>query len=626
MNGRSVRRKVGDLSPSHLIFTFGVGAIVDLPSLSVMVMGLDDWDVAHNVEIGEERLLAAVQAQLGEQVERLFSPPLAPDFGSPSNPLDESAHLGVPVAPFPRWVRCPWCHLLAPLNSGLFELKVHPYRPDRTRYVHANCTKPGTPPTVLPARFLVACKLGHLDDFPWVAYVHRGPTECRALLRLREYGVSGEATDVEVRCDACGASRRMADAFGGDAQQALPVCRARRPHLRDFQDQACHEPVKSILLGASNSWFPITLSALSVPTASNRLAQRVDEHWVVLEKATTREVLEAFRQIGQLRAFAQFSDDALWSAITARRDTPADEGDAEKVRDLKRPEWSVFSQPDPARNSADFHLTPVGPPPRYERFFSKIVLVERLREVRALIGFTRIESPGDFEDVGEIPPDRQAPLARRPPRWVPGSEVRGEGIFLEFDEKSVAGWCEAAEIVARDREFREAHRQWRRARWIEPAEAGFPGIRYVLLHSFAHALMRQLALECGYTAASIRERIYSREPYADDGPMAGVLLYTAAPDSEGTLGGLVSLGKPETLTRHIEQALEQMRLCASDPLCAEHHPHRDGVTLHGAACHACLFAPETSCERGNKYLDRTLLVRTFGQASGAFFDREESRP
>jgi hypothetical protein len=141
----------------------------------------------------------------------------------------------------------------------------------------------------------------------------------------------------------------------------------------------------------------------------------------------------------------------------------------------------------------------------------------------------------------------------------------------------------------------------------------------VLLHSLAHALIRQFAIECGYSAASIRERIYSRPPGSDGEPMAGVLLYTAAPDSEGTLGGLVALGDPRVLGRHLDQALEGMKLCASDPLCAEHHPIKDGLTLHGAACHACLFLPETSCERGNKYLDRSVLVSTVESDELAFF-------
>jgi hypothetical protein len=195
--------------------------------------------------------------------------------------------------------------------------------------------------------------------------------------------------------------------------------------------------------------------------------------------------------------------------------------------------------------------------------------------------------------------------------------VRGEGVFIQFAEGAVADWT--ARVAALDEDFLEAHRQWRRARNLMPPEARYPGVRFVLLHSFAHALMRQLSLECGYTAASIRERIYSASPSQDDGPMAGVLLYTAAPDSEGTLGGLVSLGEPNVLGRLIDQALGDTELCASDPLCSEHDPVRGGLTLHAAACHACLFAPETSCESGNKYLDRSVLVRTFNRKDASFF-------
>jgi hypothetical protein len=161
-------------------------------------------------------------------------------------------------------------------------------------------------------------------------------------------------------------------------------------------------------------------------------------------------------------------------------------------------------------------------------------------------------------------------------------------------------------------------------RRIDPVEAGFPGIRYALLHSLSHALMRQFSLECGYSAASIRERLYVRE--GDDGqePMAGLLLYTAAPDSEGTLGGLVSLGEPAELGRHLASALDAMTFCASDPLCAEHRPAGDGRSVHAAACHACLFASETSCERGNRFLDRSLLVETVDEADLAFFKAPEA--
>ena len=183
-------------------------------------------------------------------------------------------------------------------------------------------------------------------------------------------------------------------------------------------------------------------------------------------------------------------------------------------------------------------------------------------KVRALVGFTRIESPGDYAEVGDFPRGQRVPLSRKEPRWVPTSEIRGEGVFLQFSEPAIEKWIKKTR--EREAEFFEAHRRWRQNRGLEPND-GFPTMRYVLLHSVAHALIRQFAIECGYTTASIRERIYSRPPGGDHEPMAGILLYTAAPDSEGTLGGLVALGEPKTLGRHLDQALEAMRFVRVGP-------------------------------------------------------------
>ena len=142
-------------------------------------------------------------------------------------------------------------------------------------------------------------------------------------------------------------------------------------------------------------------------------------------------------------------------------------------------------------------------------------------------------------------------------------------------------------------QFLRAHRHWRSQRKLEPS-LGFPGLRYVLLHSLSHALIRQFSVECGYAAASLKERIYSSTP-DDEEAMAGILIYTAAPDSEGTLGGLVTLGETANLEQHLDQALERLEICSSDPLCAETQPEQAFLSLHGAACHNCLFLPETWC-------------------------------
>ncbi|HEX5081873.1 MAG TPA: DUF1998 domain-containing protein [Blastocatellia bacterium] len=606
------KRKVGDLRPSQLLHTFGVGSIVELPNLSVMVMGLDDWPVEQGAsEINEPRLLRAVQRELGSQVVKLLTPPVTHDSTGPqSNPFDDTANIGVPVAPFPRWLLCPYCRLLAPIQSGLFELKLDPYRRDHSRYVHRNCKKPGKPPTAVPARFLVACANGHLDDFPWVEYVHKGKTDCRYELRLYELGASGEVADIQAQCVKCDRKRRMSDAFGTEGKAQLPHCRGRWPHLRKFNEEECKEDQRGILLGASNSWFGIMLSALSIPTTTDKLGQLVEQNWSELEECESAREVKLKRKL--LRGLAAYTDDQVWEAVEKNKNSASQ--DEEEATDLREPEWKVFSNPDPKLNSRDFKLKVVRPPESYAQVLRKVVLAERLREVQSLIGFTRIESPGDYSEITELPGERRSPLSRSAPRWAPTSDVRGEGVFLHFSEDAIQSWLK--NVKSLDGDFFNAHKRFRKSRGLTP-ESNYPAMRYVLLHSLAHALIRQFSLECGYTTASIRERIYSRQAGGDKEPMAGILLYTAAPDSEGTLGGLVSLGDPKTLARHLDQALEEMRLCASDPLCAEHRPIGD--TLHGSACHACLFLPETSCERGNKYLDRSVLVSTVERADYAFF-------
>jgi Domain of unknown function (DUF1998) len=595
---------VGELRPSQLLHTYGVGATVELPEMTTLVMGLDDWPDVLGQPVSEPRLLAAVRAAAGAQVERLLTPPVVP----------EGDGLGVPVSPFPRWLRCPLCGLLSAIDDEIFSLRLDRWRPERTTYVHEGCPKSHTkrPPTAYPARYLAACQDGHLDDFPWVGFLHGG-VPCQGTLRLIELGAGGRPGDVRLSCDTCGRQRRMSQAFGEEALPYLPPsCRGRHPHLG--VNEACEQLPVTLILGASNAWFPVQSSALSIPTREGELAQAVDEAWAILDGMPAgREFLEyslkSNAELSKLRKLAEsVGVDAVEAAIVGRQDALA-EGDP---ADLRTPEWQVLSAPDEAPETPDFKLRSVGPPRQYEDRIADVVLVERLREVSALRGFTRLNAPDDLAARGGA----VTRLAREAPRWLPCSEVRGEGIFIRFPEQAILAWEQAFRESGAAKSLRQGHEAWRSRRGLPPGE-GWPGERYVLLHTFSHALIRELALECGYTASSIRERLYSASG-SDVEQMAGVLLFTAAPDSEGTLGGLVSLGEPEHFGPLLGQALERAQLCSSDPLCSEHNPGTDGST-HAAACHACQFASETSCEGGNRYLDRATVAPTLTQSKLAYF-------
>jgi hypothetical protein len=343
----------------------------------------------------------------------------------------------------------------------------------------------------------------------------------------------------------------------------------------------------------------------------------VEDKWEILQGIPSREVLphviKPLADTGQLPGIRNFDFDKIWAAIEERRSRSGAEGNGEV--DLKIPEWIVLQDPDPKSHWPDFMVKLGEPPEGFGDFISSVVLVERLREVNTLIGFTRVDPPEEGFEGGE-PPTR-APLSTDRPTWLLATEVRGEGIFLSFELGLLSDWLARKAVRDRSEILFSGHRSWRAARRLKPLEANFPGVLCTLLHTFSHVLLRELSLECGYNAASIRERIYASGP-GKPPDMAGVLLYTAASDSDGTLGGLVELGKPENLGRLISQALKHAQVCSSDPLCSEHIPVHD-ATLHGAACHACSFVPETSCEFGNRYLDRSLLVPTFQGMETAFF-------
>ena len=448
-------------------------------------------------------------------------------------------------------------------------------------------------------------------------YVHQRNVPCKpSRLTLREFGAAGEASDIIVKCLECNKDRRMADAFDRDNFQI--ACSGHHPHLRKIES-GCEELARTILLGASNSWFPMVMSALSLPPREqDKLSSLITEQWGALKDIPSLEVARFVTAASRMPLLVDFTAEQIWAAIETRKQA-GNQDDGEES-DLKIAEWEVLTQNPPPAPTKDFRVTRVPAPTGFGQFFEETILLELLREVRALLAFTRIESKGDFADAAYVDDGRQTPLSRQSPTWLPAAEVRGEGIFLRLKEDALQTWEQKPEVQRLEQEFFNAHKRWRGLRKQNPPEAAFPGIRFVLLHSLSHALMRQIALECGYTAASVRERLYCRSIGQEHGPMSGILIYTAASDSEGTLGGLVQLGQSITLGRQIQHALESMRICGSDPLCSEHSPVADGRGVHGACCHACLFAPETSCERGNRFLDRTTLVGTFAAKAAEFFN------
>ncbi|MCR2817313.1 DUF1998 domain-containing protein [Microbacterium sp. zg.Y1090] len=634
------RARIGSIRPNGMLYTSGIGATVDLPQIAVMPQGIDAWDKAYARMGGDPplvlvpRLIEAVRRQLGQQVGELRQPPWLPDdLGGNTTPI------GIPTRIFPQWLRCTGCDLLAPVSAAsTFEFEnTRKHRPDLARFVHKACKGrfggKARPRAAVPARYLIACTNGHLDEFPYVDWVHGADghrTECVAQpkMRMLEWR-SNLGPQVSIKCVVCGSSRNIAELTRAGGEDSLPNCRGRHPHLPSYAsaDEPCQGEVRLMLLGAANQWFPATISVLVLP--SRKVPQPADTVTEVLgippaqvAKMTSLAAVAGWRTFAPeniTERFAGISDEELWTAIQiARGDLPPLAAAAAgpigyDPNYLLAPEWETLTHPteflaEDRRNGFKVHPVPVAA--TLDTTISDVVAVDRIRKANAFIGFTRIDA---LDRVGDDA-TRIAPISLSgKPKWVPATEDRGEGVFLRFKEAVVETWeagvlesaVWAAHCAAHERNL--ARRQSTTAAAVS-ADDRMPPPRYWALHTLSHLLIREMAMSSGYGSASLSERIYAWRASEGRDPAAGILITTTSPDSEGTLGGLVDLARTDRLEPVLQEALHRAQRCSSDPICAHRVPKNQEDFLHGAACHFCAFLSETSCERANRFLDRRFVL------------------
>lgn len=594
----------GKIRQSQVVGTFGAGSLLDLVDDAVLVGGLNFWKWNDQRVIVDRRLREAVQHVLGERKLRYDKAFLKPPAGDEQGPARGQ---GIQVLEFPHWFVCqnPKCRRLLRSSSLEMESKHYIHQCDGPERRRERC---------VPIRFVASCPRGHLADVNWTSWAHEGPSCDAPQLQLDE-GATGDFAEVKVLCLSCQAKRPLIDLT---VKEKAGKCNGERPWLGADASERCTESRKLLVRSASNGYFPQVMSALSLPELETDVRSAVQSVWGTLQVATAQS-LSVFRTIPEVAAaIGAFTDEAVLAAIAQLKtglSPPREEirtaeyrtflaAKAEKAGELPQNETERFYF---ARTATPRGGLPTG--------FSRLVLLKRLKEVRVQIGFTRFEAAtpnlqGEY-DLGV----ESAPLGLDTD-WLPASEVQGEGFFLQLDEALLKRWEESAPVEARRQVLQRAHDLHNAG---EARGQPFPGVRYYLLHSFAHMLMSAVSMDCGYPASSIQERIYCSPPGASHG-MAGVLLYTGTSGSEGTLGGLVEQGRE--LRRHLRHALELGHLCSNDPVCASHQP--DGPSerrLEGAACHGCLYVAECSCERFNRQLDRSLVVPTLGSPQGlAFFE------
>jgi hypothetical protein len=638
------RARVGSARPSSLMYTYGPGAVMDLPGISVMPAGLNDWEPIWRrrefvPRYVEPRLLDVVRLHLGPQVNELRPYPWQPKSNSLSK---EGGDLGIPARVFPQWYRCTGCDLLAPLPLFTYT-NTHPFRPDLASISHEKC--PGRrrgkasggsrSSRAVPARHLLTCSGGHLDEFPYDLWVHRGkacPKVPQPTLKMQD-AYLGNSVGARITCTSCDAVRGMAEAQGAVGSEKLPQeCRGRHPHLGAF-DKNCEEKPALIMMGASNLWFAATQSVIVMPRTDQESLEAIGQR---LQAEVGMEKIEEFgSDVKFIRALADgkvdlegIADSDL-AAIISDLLAPDPSGDEQGEQlaawdpvELLVPEWAYLQKPSLfAHQSSDSDLMvteKTGFGPSLPEGIERVVAVDRLKKVNAFMGFTRLDELDRVSDRAS----RLVKLTRNGrPEWVPATEDLGEGIFLQLNADRVDAWEASVTESAVWEAHWEAHRRNFNRRFsatsadVDP-DTRLPVPRYWLLHTLSHVLIREMAMSCGYGAASLTERIYGWPASDERESAAGILICTTAADSDGTLGGLVALAEPGRFEYVVAKALRRAGRCSSDPVCAQRTPSDPEDFLHGAACHSCTFASETSCEKSNRFLDRRFLL-TLPSADGA---------
>lgn len=616
MKPKGAPRAHGQIRRSQVVTTFGPGAMLDLPSHSVILGGLEFWGDplrSGSTAIREERLLERVRRLLERDDIVMYPPPVDLADGA-------DGAVGITAFLFPEWFvgqyeEMPRAGIRSrPLLNRRDLVTGKFFGPDKKKY------------PVVPIRFVQACINGHIADIDWHGFAHEYKDTCKRKLWLDERGTSGDLADIFVRCECGRASRSLAQALPHDDRpMPLGFCRGHRPWLGVNSREECGgedgkaQPNRLLIRSASNAYFPQILSVISIPESDALLKKGVDQVWedFLLYVESLDDLKKERRKARVAPALEGFSDDAVFAEIQRRKT-----GVGAPDKTIKQAEIeTLLAQKDAVGEDApdgDFYATALPLPNDRRgamRKVARVVLVHRLREVTAQVGFTRFESATPDID-GELALEVRRAALSREAAWVPAVENRGEGVLIAFDQAALDDWVKRAPVKKRLTALREGFDAWKgthtRAKGIE-----FPGPRYVLLHSLSHLLITAMSLACGYSASAIRERIYVTSAGA------GILLYTGTPDSEGTLGGLVDVGR--NVGEHLRAALEYGTLCANDPVCAQHrpdNPHEERF-LHGSACHGCLLIAEPSCERRNEYLDRALVVPTVEGLGTEFFGEED---
>ena len=601
-----------ELRQGQLISPFGIGALhVSSDGTSLITGGLDYWllpDFTNENFIESEFRIEEPRLQRMLNVDYFLFPP---DYRQKDKYATQQVNkeIRIPMFRFPHTYFCQRCGLMRQLRPTDKQVPV--------------CDCEGKKKLV-PVPLVAICDHGHAQEFPWSEWAHEKVIpECGSNeLYFRDNGTPG-LEGLTVECKKCGSKRSLFNATTATSPEKSYLtdslaesgerylCRGEKPWL-NAKDNSCSRPLRASLRSASNLYFPIVRSAIHIPNSSipeklQSLFEQSSELTAVLDLAPNVEIEPLKARFPQLSEFKDLDiKKGIQGYIDAKQDSKKHQNKkiSEIQNDLRQEEYEVLGK-DCNSNSLSVRKMELK---EYGKIvtdnFSTICLIDKLRETRALAGFTRI-----FPDTEMTTEELQGLMREDSPiknrKWLPANIVYGEGIFLVLNKGRLDAWENNPLITSRIDRLAKNYAQAQLARKLIPRQ--FPP-RFILLHTLSHLIMNQMIFEAGYSSASLRERLYVSTDSGQE--MYGMLIYTAAGDSDGSMGGLVNLGLPGAFEEILSTAIENANWCSADPICMEMSTHGgqgpDNCNL--AACHNCSLVPETACEEFNRFLDRGVII------------------
>jgi len=635
----------GPLRQSQVIAPFGPGAIhTDRFGISLICCGLDHWfsRIENETDCDEFKITDEWRINRSLGVDHLRKPP---DYRNPIPGIDvPNIGLTIPFLRFPTWHYCS--------NCGYMKRTSLTYQGPKDKNICPVCqTEKSIKTPLVQVRFAVVCDQGHIQDFPWNEWAHQDLyPECgEDSLILKEYG-GGTLDSIEVICTKCRKRKRLGGITSGELQlKGEPfTCNGQRLWLHDHEGAGCGRPVRGILRNASNIYFSQIFSSIFLPKEDKKIDAETEEITRIFEKPEIFSVIDILRSIDtpvdtilekirdQYGKYIKEYDtgqvlSVLKEFLNAGTKTESSGSlQSERAYDreaFRREEYRILSEEwdIPYLNSEEVDIG------KYtgsvSEIFSKIMLIKKLRETRVFTGFTRLNPPRE-QNLFELRRHLWLNQPNQSDLWLPASIINGEGLFLEFNSSALSKWLTGPEEKVIDRRISNLRQNFdnasRERQGFEIHNELHPV--FILIHTFSHLLMNQLTFECGYSSASLRERLYFSTD--ETAPMAALLIYTAAGDSEGTMGGLVRMGKPGRFEPMLRDAVRRSQWCSADPVCMElgDMGGQGPYSCNLAACHNCALVPETSCEEFNRFLDRGVVTGTVENRSLGFlnllFDKE----